>query len=104
MRTLKKSEIALITLLLEGRPNSEKVLSSLDSRLVEELNDGGMGSLRFCSDDPKPRQLGEQYAQKEFKDEDGVPILVAVNLDCLGELYELDIWRVDFAPVKRFPC
>jgi hypothetical protein len=103
VRALKKAEIMLIKLLLEGKPDSEKILSSLEDRLVQEMNDGGMGSLRFCSDIPKSRQLGEQYAQKEFEDEDGMPILVTIHLDSLDELYELDIWRVDFAPVKRFP-
>jgi hypothetical protein len=29
--------------------------------------------------------------------------MVVVNLDHQGELFELDLWKVDFPPLKRFP-
>jgi hypothetical protein len=32
-----------------------------------------------------------------------VPVSVALNLDEQGELYELDIWKMDFSPLQRIP-
>ncbi len=42
-------------------------------------------------------------AEREFIDVDGIPIIVAINLHDRGELYELDIWTVDFSPLKQYP-
>ena len=73
--------------------------------LVEQMADGGMGSLRFLipSIENSMRRLGEVFAQGEFNDEDGVPVSFTVNLDKDGKLFELDLWRVDFEPLKRLP-
>jgi hypothetical protein len=103
VRLLKDDERALITALIAGKPQAAQLLGSLSNSLVEEMDDGGMGSLRFCARDKRPRGLGEQLAEREFVDVDGIPITVAINLDDRGELYELDVWKVDFSPLKRFP-
>ncbi|WP_425127984.1 DUF6984 family protein [Burkholderia gladioli] len=103
VRSLKDNERALLTALIAGRPRAEELLGSLANVRVEEMNDGGMGGLRFCTSDARPRRLDVQLVEKEFIDSDGVPIMVAVNLDEYGELYELDIWKVDFSSLKRFP-
>lgn len=73
--------------------------------LVVDMKDGGMGSLRFvtATDGDSKRRLGYVFAQGEFSDEDGVPVSFAINLDTHGRLFELDLWRVDFEPLKRFP-
>jgi hypothetical protein len=73
--------------------------------VVEEMTDGGMGSLRFesTSAGSLSRRIGEVFAQGEFNDEDGVPVSFTINLDSEGRLFELDLWRVDFEPLKRFP-
>lgn len=69
------------------------------------MSDGGMGSLRF----PDPalgntnRRLGDVFAQGEFDDRDGVAVSFAINMDVDGQLFELDLWRVDFEPLKRLP-
>ena len=42
-------------------------------------------------------------AEKEFLDSDGVPISVTLNIDDDGLLYELDIWKVDFSPIIKYP-
>ncbi|PPQ19023.1 hypothetical protein CV770_12900 [Bradyrhizobium sp. AC87j1] len=67
--------------------------------LVEEMNDGGMGSLRFVGS--ADRRLGKCIGEAEFDDADGVPVSVALNIDQRGELYELDFWKVDFSPLQR---
>jgi len=81
------------------------LLASLATAVVEEMDDGGMGSLRFSQRGAStPRRLGALLAEREFVDSDGVPILVAINLDESGDLFELDIWKVDFSPLRRFPA
>jgi hypothetical protein len=67
--------------------------------LVEEMNDGGMGSLRFVGS--ADRRLGECVGEAEFDDADGVVVSVALNVDQRGELFELDVWKVDFSPLQR---
>ncbi|MEK6383245.1 MAG: hypothetical protein V4797_01480 [Paraburkholderia tropica] len=103
VRSLNDDERALLTALIAGKPRAAQLLGSLVGARVEEMNDGGMGSLRFCAPDARHRRLGVQLAEKEFIDSDGVPIMVAINLDEHGDLYELDIWKVDFSPLKQFP-
>ncbi|VVE84027.1 DUF6984 family protein [Pandoraea sputorum] len=103
VRSLKDYERTLLTALIVDKPRAAELLGSLVGARVEEMDDGGMGSLRFCSPDARPRRLGAQLVEKEFIDSDGIPIMVAVNLDQHGDLYELDIWKVDFSPLKRFP-
>jgi hypothetical protein len=105
MRPLRDEEKALLAALIQGKPRAEQLLNSLKKAVVEEMDDGGMGSLRFCwSDNEEPRRLGDLLAEMEFADNDGVPVMVAINLDDRGNLFELDIWKVDFSPLKRFPC
>lgn len=68
---------------------------------VREMRDGGMGSLRFSGSDE--RRYGGTLAEAEFKDADGTAVSVALMLDEIGELFELDIWKVDFSPLIRVP-
>lgn len=67
--------------------------------LVEEMNDGGMGSLRFVGS--PDRRFGECVGEVEFDDADGVTVSLALNADQRGELFELDVWKVDFSPLQR---
>jgi len=39
----------------------------------------------------------------KFEDIDGTPISISLNIDENNNLFELDIWRVDFNPVKKYP-
>ncbi|QQO17442.1 hypothetical protein JJB99_15535 [Bradyrhizobium diazoefficiens] len=67
--------------------------------LVEDMNDGGMGSLRFVGS--LDRRLGKCIGEAEFDDADGVLVSVALNVDQRGELFELDLWKVDFSPLQQ---
>lgn len=73
------------------------------SCLVEQMADGGMGSLRFQSllNAHTDRALGNAIVQGEFNDCDGSPVSFTINVDHQGMLYELDLWRVDFNPLQR---
>jgi len=104
IRPLRDEERDLLAELIAGTPRAAQLLDFLSGCLVEEMNDGGMGSLRFCSRDGRSRHLGAQLIEREFIDSDGVPVIVTINLDDHSELYELDVWKVDFSPLKRFPA
>ena len=101
-RKLRKEEVDLITAMARHSSKSNEVLHSLSDRLVEDMKDGGMGSLRFKDADNRERRLGKKIAEAEFTDEDGIPVSAVLNLDDNGELFELDIWKVDFTALKRY--
>ncbi|MNL27470.1 hypothetical protein D3C87_1490620 [compost metagenome] len=61
-----------------------------------------MGGLRFVSG-KGDRRLGRDLAKITFLDEDGIEVSATVSLDNYGELYELDIWKTDFSPLKGLP-
>ena len=48
-------------------------------------------------------RAGECLIEKLFYDIDETLIVITVNLDQDGDLFELDIWRVDFKPLKKYP-
>lgn len=73
----------------------------VDVAMVDDMLDGGMGSLRFSSD--KTRSLGAAVAEADYVDTDGVPVSIVVNVDQNGHLFEFDIWKVNFLPLKCYP-
>lgn len=98
MRKLQPKEKPLIAWLLSSAGRSD----AIDELMVSEMSDGGMGSLRFYSQTPE-RELGGTSAEATFDDIDGVLVLASLNIDTLGNLYEIDMWRTDFNPIKRWP-
>ena len=48
-RRLREGERNLISAMLNGEPHSG-LLSNLEACAVEDMQDGAMGSIRFCSD------------------------------------------------------
>ncbi len=93
----------LIAAMVRNSPEAKKILRSLPRRLVKEMKDGGMGSLRFKDVDNGERSFSKKMAEAEFADEDGIPVSVVVNIDNNGDLLELDLWKVNFSPLKRYP-
>jgi uncharacterized protein DUF6984 len=102
-RKLRKEEVDLIAAMVLNSPEAKKILRSLPRRLVKEMKDGGMGSLRFKDVDNGERSFSKKMAEAEFADEDGIPVSVVVNIDNNGDLLELDLWKVNFSPLKRYP-
>jgi len=95
MRNLNSTEIAIITKLLK----IAKLKIDITQLLVNPMDDGGMGSLAI-GENYASRQIGEEVAKYMFKDIDGTPVSVSLNVDQQGNLYELDIWKVDFSPTQ----
>ncbi|MDR3322641.1 MAG: hypothetical protein LBS89_00345 [Zoogloeaceae bacterium] len=103
MRHLKDNEQALLTKLIAEAPQATYLFDSLSRVLAEEMNDGGMDSLRFFASDDAHRCFEKQLLERQFIDANEISVPVVVNLDDQGDLFELDIWKVDFSPLKQFP-
>lgn len=74
----------------------------MEQLLVEPMDDGGMGSFRI-GEIAIPRELGCAVAEVQFSDMDGIPVTAVLNVDTEGRLYEVDVWKVNFAPLQRWP-
>lgn len=74
--------------------------------LAFPMNDGNMGSLKLCPEgmyDEKREYIQSFVSEYEFKDKDGVDVVASLFLDKEGNLYELDIWKVDFSELLSLP-
>ena len=100
-RLLRPEEAALIRALLVGVYPAGVLESALRDSRVTDMQDGGMGSIRFLG--PSPKSFGMALVEAQYLDSDGVLVSIAVNADKQGELFELDFWKVDFSSLKRYP-
>ncbi|MGX9773217.1 DUF6984 family protein [Janthinobacterium aestuarii] len=100
-RPLRSEEQALLRTLLENRNDFQMLKNQIASDFVIDLLDGGMKSLKFVGDES--RSLGALLAEAEYVDVDGVVVSIVVNADQGGQLFEVDIWKVDFSPLKQYP-
>jgi len=103
MRLLKKEEFDLIVYLLKDSYEFKHLLKDLGKLMVEEMNDGGMGSLRFISKTGEKRIMKDEIADISLLDLDGTPVSFSINLGTDDELFELDVFKGDFSPLKKFP-
>jgi hypothetical protein len=99
-RPLRTDELELVRTMLRGKLVPE-LIANIDRSLVEDMEDGGTGSIRFVKSGR--RTFGAAIAQAEYTDGDGVLVSIAVNSYDQGELYEVDFWKVDFSPLLRYP-
>jgi len=102
---MSNEEKGVISALLQLKPESIHFIDGIDNLLVQEMTDGGMGSLLLIPKgaETSNRSLGKQIVAGEFRDSDGVPVFVTINTDADNRLYELDIWKVDFSPLSHWP-
>jgi hypothetical protein len=98
-RPLRPEEAALIRALLAGVYPAEALEGVLMNSRVADMQDGGMGSIRFLGSGP----FGMALVEAQYLDSDEVLVSIAVNGDKQGQLFELDFWKVDFSPLKRYP-
>jgi hypothetical protein len=98
-RLLRPEEAALIRALLAGVYPAEAIERTLKDSRVANMQDGGMGSIRFLGSGA----FGKALVEAQYLDSDGVLVSITVNADKQGKLFELDLWKVDFSPLKRYP-
>ena len=101
-RHLMPDEKRLLMLLLSSRPDGVRLRGQIDEVLVQEMADGGMGGLRF-EEEGADRRRFTTLASAQFKDADGISVLVSLDLDQNGRLFELDVWKVDFSSLQQIP-
>lgn len=73
---------------------------------VASLDDEGMGSLYLCSPSNKEyskRKFGKMVSECIFKDTDGVDVIASLYLDEDKQIYEIDIFKVDFSKFQSIP-
>ena len=73
-----------------------------NTMFVQPMKDSGMGSLAFAPFDTG-RRFGSSPAECHFLDSDGVIVSAVLNLDEQGAPFEVDVWKVDFSPLRRWP-
>ena len=101
-RLLRPEERELIRYLLLTVAKPYPLSSGLlETSKVHDLNDGGMGSVRFLV--PPPQIFGKILAEAAYTDADGVLVLITINADQLGRLFEIDFWKADFGTLRRYP-
>ena len=100
-RHLRSEELELIQSLLSRVSGGGELANTLSDAVVSDMADGGMGSIRFVAS--PPQAMGKQLVETEYVDSDGISVSIALNADTQGRLYELDFWKVDFAPLKKYP-
>ena len=90
---------------LIARSNINISLNWKEGLWVSNLNDGGIGSLSLYPSGVtgEERDFGCQASECQFKDLDGVVVLASLYLDTEDQLYELDMWKTDFSPLKEMP-
>jgi hypothetical protein len=70
--------------------------------LVQQMADGEMGSFLIfqdASDIGLKRKFRKQISEFEFVDDDGVRVLVSLNIDDQNKPFEVDVWKTDYNPV-----
>ena len=99
IRKLTYDEINFLHNFLHNTNLQNIDLSDID---VEEMNDGNMGSLYFINSILKSfRNRGKCLKQQLYFDIDMTEVLVSIDIDLEGNLYELDIWKVNFEPLTN---
>ena len=101
-RKLNKEEIDLIEY-LAGKANYQLERKWYDEYQAFPMDDGGMGSILLVEDHlPKQERFFKaQIADCILHDVDNVAIIISLNIDQNDFLFELDIWKVDYSPVKK---
>ena len=101
-RELKRIEIDLIEY-LAGKAKYPLDKNWHNDYKALPMSDGGMGSILLI---PKhllqqDRVFHAQISDCILKDIDNMDILISLNIDQYDFLFELDIWKCDFSPVKE---
>ena len=98
-------EIRLLTFLIDGCDQAIFPDDWSAQLVVADMDDGGMGSLRLsCREyETIPRVFGECASVCQFSDEDGIRVVASLYLDRHLGLFELDIWKTDFSPLRWIP-
>ena len=102
-RSLTSDEAAILDRLIEMTDISVRPTVSLSTAKARSMNDGGMGSIGFVYETSAPTIGSKEIVVAGASDVDGVHLSLALNVDSLGRVAELDVWKVDFSPLLKLP-
>jgi hypothetical protein len=100
-RPIRPEEAALLRGMLRDR--SADWTAQIPGAIVKQMTDGAQASLQFASNLPGFRRFGRQVAEAVYTDDDGTHVKITINVDENGDLFELDVWKVNDTPLTRFP-
>ena len=89
--------------MVRDTPEGAGIIASLEGLFVEEMDDGGMGSLQVILEGEDHRRSGDVLADMDSHDVDGMYLLISVIVDTDDNFYELDIFKGDFSPLIKIP-
>jgi len=102
MRYLSPAELAFLKLLLDKSQARKMVETNLETVQVQTMDDGAMGSITFAHTRKPTDGIYDRPCDAYFLDVDGTRVEVCL-LVFEAQLIELDVWKVDFSPLKQFP-
>ncbi|MBI3232700.1 MAG: hypothetical protein HYZ42_01425 [Bacteroidetes bacterium] len=97
-RPIKPEEVVLIQYML-----FQKNLNPADykiAEMVDEYEDGKMGSIGMGDE---TATYDGDIAQAEYKDSDGVDVVITLTHDTNNQILDLDFWKVDFSKLLVYP-
>jgi hypothetical protein len=100
-RPIRREEAAILRAMLRDR--SAQWTAQIPGAMVKQMTDGARASVQFASRLPGFRRFGKQVAEAAHTDDDGTHVSITINVDENGDLFELDVWKVDDTPLIRFP-
>lgn len=105
MRLLTINETGLLRELLRRAGLLDIHEGQLGGLIVEDMDDGGMGSIRLHRPDVliECAQMDKKASELQFLDADGVLVIASLNLNIEGFPFEIDIWKVNSEPLQFIP-
>jgi len=78
-RRLRNEEDSLLRALLRHVTDGERLPRQLEQAQVRDMDDGGIGSLKFAGN--RSRSLGDCLMKAEYLDRDDVVVSIALNAE-----------------------
>lgn len=82
---------------VDGEVRSHDAAGNTTSVQVENVEVVGFGGVVLLSS--TTQVFGSDIATAMLADADGVPVRVTLCLDNHDQLFELELWKVDFSPI-----
>jgi hypothetical protein len=104
-RPLSDDEKRLFIALVNRSNHPENLMRFVDQVVVENMNDGGMGSIKLfvISNPDASRKMKSQVSELQFYDADGVIVIASLYMSEDGLPFEIDVWKTTFDPLIRIP-
>lgn len=103
-RLLREWEREVLRVLaLDARLNAD-IASLTRGACARTMMDGGMGSFQITPPYGDVEVAWFSVAERWYRDADGVPVFLALNLNEAREPVEVDVWKVDSTRMLRPPA